>query len=73
MSLLVLDALVVRGKVAVQVVIDLPALLGLAEHPAELVGYGPLPAPVARALARDATWTRLVTEPVTGFWPLAAR
>ena len=53
-------------KVAVQVVIDLPTLLGLRDNPAELVGYGPLPAPVARALAADAAWTRLVVDPVTG-------
>jgi hypothetical protein len=53
-------------KVAVQVVIDLPTLLGLTQTPAELVGYGPIPAPLARALAADAAWTRLVTEPVTG-------
>ena len=53
-------------KVAVQVVIDLPTLLGLRESPAELVGYGPLPASVARALAVDAAWTRLVVDPVTG-------
>ena len=52
--------------VQVQVVIDLPTLLGLVDNPAELVGFGPLPAPVARRLATDATWRRLVTEPVTG-------
>jgi hypothetical protein len=53
-------------KVAVQVVIDLPTLLGLRDNPAELVGYGPLPANVARALAADAAWTRLVVDPVSG-------
>ena len=52
--------------VQVQVTIDLPTLLHLAEHPAELAGYGPIPAPVARTLAGDATWRRLVTDPVTG-------
>ena len=52
--------------VQVQVAIDLPTLLGLAEHPAELAGYGPIPAPVARRLAADATWRRFVTDPVTG-------
>jgi len=52
--------------VSVGVTIDLPTLLGLQNNPGELVGYGPIPAPVARALAADATWHRLVTDPVTG-------
>jgi hypothetical protein len=57
----------VRGRAAqVQVVIDLPTLLGLRDEPAELVGYGPIPATAARALAADTTWRRLVTDPVTG-------
>ena len=50
----------------VQVVVDLPTLLGLADHPGHLHGYGPIPATVARALAGDGTWQRLVIEPVTG-------
>ncbi|MFV0458754.1 MAG: hypothetical protein ACK5MT_08330, partial [Actinomycetales bacterium] len=45
--------------------IDLPTLLGLAENPAHLAGYGPLPAHVARDLAGDATWTRIITDPIT--------
>jgi hypothetical protein len=53
-------------KAALQVTVDLPTLLGLADNPAQLAGYGPLPASVARALAADATWRRLVTDPVTG-------
>ena len=52
--------------VTVHLVIDLPTLLGLAENPAELTGYGPIPATAARALAADGTWQRLVLEPVTG-------
>ena len=52
--------------VSVGVTVDLPTLLGLQNNPGELVGYGPIPAPVARALAADATWHRLVTDPVTG-------
>ena len=31
-----------------------------------LVGYGPIPTSLARALAADGTWQRLVVEPVTG-------
>ena len=52
--------------VTVQLVIDLPTLLALTDNPAELIGYGPIPAPAARALALDGTWQRLLTEPQTG-------
>ena len=55
-----------RRRIELQVVIDLPSLLGLADNPAQLPGYGPLPASVARDLAADATWRRLITDPVTG-------
>ena len=41
-------------------------LLGLQDKPAELIGYGPIPADLARRLAKDAPWRRMVTEPVTG-------
>jgi hypothetical protein len=51
----------------VQVTIDLATLMGLAERPGELVGYGPIPAPFARAIAADGSWRRLVTDPVTGY------
>jgi hypothetical protein len=50
----------------IQIVIDAATLLRLADHPAELAGYGPLPAELARQLAADAHWRRLVTDPVTG-------
>ena len=49
-----------------KIVIDLPTALGLADNPSEVPGYGPLPACVGRALAADATWTRFITDPVTG-------
>jgi hypothetical protein len=48
------------------VTIDLPTLLGLAENPGQLAGYGPIPASVARELASDAHWKRFITEPQTG-------
>jgi hypothetical protein len=53
-------------KVHAQIVIDLATALGLAEHPAELPGYGPLPPEVARHLIGDATWRRFLTDPATG-------
>lgn len=55
-------------KADVFVHIDLATLTGLADNPAELAGHGPLPAPVARAIAHDptSTWRRIVTDPHTG-------
>ncbi len=50
----------------VQVTIAATTLLGLNQAPAHLTGYGPIPAPLARELAGDATWRRLITDPVTG-------
>ncbi len=55
-----------RLRVDVQVTMDLPTALGLADNPAELAGYGPLPAPLARALAVDGKWRRLSYEPQSG-------
>lgn len=51
----------------VQFIIDLPSLLGLAENPGELVGYGPIAASIIRAHAADADWRRMVVDPVTGY------
>jgi hypothetical protein len=53
-------------RVELQVLIELPTLLGLRDNPAELVGYGPIPASMARELAADAAWRRLVVDPTTG-------
>ncbi len=50
----------------VNVTIDLPTLLGLQDNPGELAGYGPLPAPLARTLAADGRWRRMVLDPMTG-------
>lgn len=55
-----------RRPLTVNVTIDLPTLLGLAENPGELAGYGAIPASVAREIASDARWKRFITEPVTG-------
>ncbi len=53
-------------KVTVNVTMDLPTLLGLQDRPAELAGHGPLPASVARDLAMDGAWRRLLHDPLTG-------
>lgn len=55
-----------RRPLTVNVTIDLPTLLGLAENPGELAGYGAIPASVAREIAADARWKRFITEPITG-------
>ena len=52
--------------VRVQVTVDAATLLGLADNPAHLPGYGPLPPAVGRALAGDADWQRWVSDPTTG-------
>ncbi len=62
-----LPAMQGKKRLDTQVVIDLPTLLGLAENPGEIVGFGPIPASLARRLATESqTWRRLVTDPVTG-------
>lgn len=55
-----------RRPLTVNVTIDLPTLMGLAENPGELAGYGAIPASVAREIASDARWKRFITEPLTG-------
>ncbi|MFD7025786.1 HNH endonuclease signature motif containing protein, partial [Promicromonospora sukumoe] len=57
---------VVPTRPVVRVTVPASVLLGLDDAPAELDGFGPVPADVARLLADDATWRRLVTDPVTG-------
>lgn len=52
--------------VVLHVVTDLPTMLGLAENPADLLGYGTIPGSVARILAGDANWRRWIVDPVTG-------
>lgn len=62
-----LSELTPQGRpLTVNVTIDLPTLLGLAENPGELAGYGAIPASVAREIAADAKWKRFITEPMTG-------
>jgi hypothetical protein len=57
-----------RGGVQVRVgvTVGLTTLLGLDQFPGELAGYGPIPAEMARELAAEGTWRRLLTDPVTG-------
>jgi hypothetical protein len=55
-----------RVNATVFLTLDLSTLLGLTDHPGELHGYGPLPAPLARILAADNAWYRLIHDPRTG-------
>ncbi len=49
----------------VNVTVGLATLLGDNDQPAELDGYGPIPASMARRIAEDptGTWRRLITDP----------
>jgi len=55
-----------RPKFLVQLTMSLPTLLALRDGCAELPGYGPIPADLARAWAGDAAWQRFIHDPVDG-------
>jgi hypothetical protein len=55
-----------RRRPHIEVVVPASTLLGLDEDPAELSGYGPIPADMARRIAADGTWRRLLTDPTNG-------
>jgi hypothetical protein len=55
-----------RGEVQLQVTAPITMLMGLDDQPGELAGYGPIPARLARELAAEATWRRLLTDPASG-------
>ena len=55
-----------RRPVTLNLTLDLATVLGLANNPGELAGFGPIPASIARELAMDAKWRRFITEPVSG-------
>ena len=54
------------GKPLIQIVIPHSTLTGADDHPAELVGHGPIPASLARETAADGIWHRLITDPLSG-------
>ncbi|WP_454855634.1 HNH endonuclease [Promicromonospora soli] len=57
---------VVPVKPQIRITIPATTLLGLDDAPGRLDGYGPIPADLAAQIATDATWQRLLTDPVTG-------
>ena len=60
------DGLSHGRPVTLNLTLDLPTLLGLAENPGNLKGYGAIPARVARELAADAKWRKFISDPVKG-------
>jgi uncharacterized protein DUF222 len=55
-----------RRRPHIEVLIPANTLLGLDDDPCELTGYGPIPAELARRIAADGTWRRLLTDPKNG-------
>ena len=55
-----------RRPITVNVTVDLPTLMGLAQNPGQLAGYGPIPASLARSLAAEGSWRRFITDPISG-------
>ncbi|GAA1723427.1 hypothetical protein GCM10009765_84240 [Fodinicola feengrottensis] len=52
-----------KPRVDLRVVVRAGTLIGLDNQPAFLAGYGAIPASMARRLAKDSTWRRLLTDP----------
>jgi hypothetical protein len=56
-----------RGRrVEIGVLVPYPTLVGLADQPGELAGFGPIPASVARRIAAGGVWRRILTDPGSG-------
>jgi hypothetical protein len=62
---LILGPQAAQPTVEVVLTMDLDTWLGLNQNPGELSGYGPITAETARQLAQDASFRRLITDPVT--------
>jgi hypothetical protein len=62
----------IHRRGVVELTADLPTLLGLADHTAELAGWGPVIADIARQIAAEQTavvgtvWRFSITDPLTG-------
>lgn len=53
--------------VQLSLVAPVGTILAGGDEPADLDGYGPVPAPLARELAASATWRRWDSDPQTGY------
>lgn len=49
------------------------SLIGVCDEPAELAGHGPISADLARTLAADAVWSRILTDPAGQILDTGAR
>lgn len=54
------------GKPLVHLVVSADTVSGRSDAPAELLGHGPISTELARRLAADGTWQRILTDPNTG-------
>jgi hypothetical protein len=50
----------------IQIVVAYSTLIGADDQPADLIGHGPIPAELARQIAADSVWHRLLTDPASG-------
>ncbi|MGH9252459.1 MAG: DUF222 domain-containing protein, partial [Acidimicrobiales bacterium] len=56
-----------RGRPAtVNVTVAYTTLIGVDDQPAHLEGYGPIGAEIARRIAGQGAWRRILTDPVSG-------
>src|SRR5438270_13930179 len=53
-------------QVEMQVTVPATTLMGISNEPGQLEGYGAVSAELARAIATDARWPRLLTDPKDG-------
>jgi len=56
------------ARTVVHITVPISTLMGVTDDPAELAGYGPIPAVMARQIAADpdSVWRRLLTDPASG-------
>jgi hypothetical protein len=56
------------AQTIVHITVPISTLMGVADEPGELAGYGPVPAELARQIAADpnSVWRRLLTDPASG-------
>ncbi len=52
--------------VELALLVPVGTIMAGGDEPGDLDGHGPVPAPLARALAADARWRRWSTDPITG-------
>jgi hypothetical protein len=55
-----------EGQSLVHVTVPVGTLLGFSDEPGDLAGFGPLTPEVARRIAADARWRRVLTDPASG-------